>query len=103
MIGAVNLYTQQLLYVPLNRALRDEDRTALKLFFPFLQLLLTALNLLPSMQGLVYRGVSKVRVKVRVRVRVRVRLRAPPCSTCSRHSTCCPVCRAWGCLRLGLV
>lgn len=57
-IAAVHLYTQNLLYRKLNELLRGANRSALRPFFPFLQLLLTGLSLLPDVPGLVYRGVK---------------------------------------------
>ena len=48
----------QLLYEDLNRLLRDEDREKLRVYFPYLKLLLTALNKLPDVEANVYRGVK---------------------------------------------
>jgi len=43
----------QLLYGTLNKLLRDEDRSKLKPFFPYLKLLLTALQRLPNIKQMV--------------------------------------------------
>jgi hypothetical protein len=56
---AINIYTQQSpIYRELNQALRAADRTALKPWFCFLRILLTALHKLPSCPGVYYRGVT---------------------------------------------
>jgi hypothetical protein len=56
--AAINIYTQQSpLYRELNRALRDADRSALKPWFCFLRILLSALHKLPSCPGVYFRGV----------------------------------------------
>ena len=57
-IAAIHLYTQQAIYSQLNKMLRDRDRTKLLVYFPFLKLLLTALEKLPNYEGVVYRGVK---------------------------------------------
>jgi hypothetical protein len=46
------------LYRVLNRALRSENRQALKIWFPYLKLFDTALDKLPTVKGNVWRGVS---------------------------------------------
>jgi hypothetical protein len=57
--AAINIYTQQSpIFRELNRALRDADRSALKPWFCFLRILLTALHKLPSCPGVYFRGVS---------------------------------------------
>jgi hypothetical protein len=58
--AAINIYTQEspCIYRKLNQALRDADRTALKPWFCFLRILLTALHKIPSCPGVYYRGVS---------------------------------------------
>ena len=48
----------QLLYEDLNKLLRDEDRQKLRPYFPYLKLLLSALDLLPDVEATVYRGVK---------------------------------------------
>ena len=56
----------QLLYGKLNKLLRDEDRAKLKPFFPYLKVLLTALERLPNivqMVGVGCDGVVEVRVE----------------------------------------
>lgn len=55
----------QLLYEDLNRLLRDEDRDKLRVYFPYLKLLLTALDKLPDVEATVYRGVKVHRRGVR--------------------------------------
>ena len=42
----------------LNKTLRSENRQALKIWFPYLKLLDTALDKLPTVKGTVWRGVS---------------------------------------------
>lgn len=57
--AAIYLYTMDTpLYSALNSALRDENRVALKTWFPFLKLFITALEKLPSLQSIVWRGVA---------------------------------------------
>lgn len=46
------------LYRLLNKALRSENRQALKIWFPYLKLFDTALDLLPTIKGNLWRGVS---------------------------------------------
>ena len=46
----------QLLFAKLNELLRDEDRSKLKPFFPYLKLLLTALDRLPNIKQMVGGG-----------------------------------------------
>ena len=46
----------QLLYGMLNKLLRDEDRAKLKPFFPYLKVLLTALERLPDFKKMVGGG-----------------------------------------------
>ena len=46
----------QLLYERLNKLLRDEDRAKLKPFFPYLKVLLTALERLPNIEQMVGGG-----------------------------------------------
>ncbi len=46
------------LYRVLNKALRSENRQALKIWFPYLKLFDIALNKLPTVKGVVWRGVS---------------------------------------------
>ncbi len=59
-IAAIHFYTQESpFYSHLNRFLRDRDRTKLKPFFPFLKLLLSAIYLLPTIRGTVYRGIKR--------------------------------------------
>jgi hypothetical protein len=45
------------LYRVLNKALRSENRQALKIWFPYLKLFDTALDKLPTVKGVVWRGV----------------------------------------------
>ena len=59
--GAVTLYTMDGDFYPtLNQYLRTRDRSALKRFFPYLKLLLTARDMLPKYEGTVWRGVKGV-------------------------------------------
>jgi hypothetical protein len=59
--GGLWLYTAQSDFYPtLNRLLRTRDRSALKPFFPYLQLMLTARSKLPKYTGSVWRGVKGV-------------------------------------------
>ena len=59
--GALWLYTAESdLYPTLNGLLRTRDRSTLKPFFPYLQLMLTARNKLPKYTGSVWRGVKGV-------------------------------------------
>jgi len=46
------------LYAIINEALRKEDRNVLQPHFPYLRLLLDALNKLPNISALVYRGIK---------------------------------------------
>lgn len=59
--AGVYLYTMEWgkdsLYRVLNRALRNEDRSSLKPWFSFLKLFNTALEKLPSVQKVIWRGV----------------------------------------------
>ncbi|CAF4004090.1 unnamed protein product, partial [Rotaria sordida] len=60
--AAVYIYTMEwgdiTLYCVLNKALRSENRQALKIWFPYLKLLDTALDKLPTVKEAVWRGVS---------------------------------------------
>ena len=63
-IGALNLYSQDILYDALNTALRSADRDSVKPFFSYLRLLLDALHLLPEYhprggEASIFRGVNK--------------------------------------------
>jgi len=64
-IGAINIYTQawepasKSLYCVLNERLRSEDRSGVKAFFPYLKLLLTALDKLPKKEVTIWRGVKR--------------------------------------------
>ncbi|CAF2708395.1 unnamed protein product [Rotaria sp. Silwood2] len=59
--AAVYIYTMELgdttLYRVLNKALRSENRQALKIWFPYLKLFDTALDKLPTVKEMVWRGV----------------------------------------------
>ncbi|CAF0986732.1 unnamed protein product [Didymodactylos carnosus] len=62
--AALYLYTmemsdEQSFYHILNQTLRDENRSALKPWFPYLKLLDTAVNKLPSTKTVVWRGVGR--------------------------------------------
>ncbi|CAM4817974.1 unnamed protein product [Rotaria magnacalcarata] len=60
--AAVYIYTMEwgdtTLYRVLNKALRSEDRQALKIWFPYMKLFDTALDKLPTVKEAVWRGVS---------------------------------------------
>ena len=58
--AAIYLYTMQTsVHIKLNDALRTENRNELEKWFPYLRLLITALNKLPSLPTTtVYRGVA---------------------------------------------
>ena len=59
--AAVYIYTMEwgdtTLYRVLNNALRSENRQALKIWFPYLQLFDTALDKLPTVKEILWRGV----------------------------------------------
>lgn len=59
--AAIYIYTMEwgesTLYRVLNKALRSENRKALKIWFPYLKLLDTALDKLPTVKEAVWRGV----------------------------------------------
>ena len=59
--AAIYIYTMEwgdtTLYRVLNQALRSEDRQALKIWFPFLKLFDTALQKLPTVKEVIWRGV----------------------------------------------
>jgi len=64
-IAAIHLYTmewvikQSSLYYILNEKLREQNRDSLKFFFPYLKLLLSALENLPcATEKIIYRGVK---------------------------------------------
>ncbi|CAF3681997.1 unnamed protein product [Rotaria sp. Silwood1] len=60
--AAIYIYTMEwgdtTLYRVLNKALRSENRQALKIWFPYLKLFDTALDKLPTVKEAVWRGVS---------------------------------------------
>jgi hypothetical protein len=60
--AAIYIYTMEwgdtTLYRVLNNALRSENRQALKIWFPYLKLFDTALDLLPTVKEVVWRGIS---------------------------------------------
>jgi len=58
-IAALHLYTQESpLYHSLNAMLRDGDRDKIKIYFPFLRLMLSAMDKLPKVDKPVWRGVN---------------------------------------------
>lgn len=57
-IAAVNAYSQKALFRVLNSRLRDEDRSKLVQWFPYLKLLCQALLKIPDTQATVFRGVN---------------------------------------------
>jgi len=56
--GAVLMYTGNCLYSQLNKALRDENRKAVKKYFKYLRVLMEAFEFLPSQNGKLWRGIS---------------------------------------------
>jgi hypothetical protein len=60
--ASIYIYTMEwgddTLYRILNKALRSENRLALKIWFPYLKLFDTALNKLPPVKEVIWRGVS---------------------------------------------
>jgi len=59
MIASIYLFTSQAMYFPLNYALRSDNGAVVRMFFPFLRLLVSALDRLPNYSGMVYRGIKK--------------------------------------------
>jgi len=57
--AAIALYTDEHFYLPLNRVLREKDHSALRYFFPFIKLLLSALYKLQPQGKLVFRGIRE--------------------------------------------
>ncbi|CAF4172403.1 unnamed protein product, partial [Adineta steineri] len=61
--ASVYIYTmewgEQTLYRVLNKTLRNENRHLLKVWFPYLKLFDTALNKLPTVKEVVWRGVAE--------------------------------------------
>ena len=59
--AAIYIYTMEwgdtTLYRVLNNALRSENRQALKIWFPYMKLFDTALDMLPTVKGNLWRGV----------------------------------------------
>ncbi|CAF1035996.1 unnamed protein product [Adineta ricciae] len=60
--ASITIYTMEMdgnsLYRVLNKALRSENRDHIKPWLPYLKLFMTALNKLPSYQGVVWRGIQ---------------------------------------------
>ena len=60
--ASIYIYTMEWgetsLYRLLNKALRDENRQALEIWFPYLKLFDTALDKLPTVKEILWRGVS---------------------------------------------
>merc|ERR1712190_90249 len=56
--GAILLYTSNAIYRQLNKALRDEDRTTVEKYFPYLRLLFEACARLPQKKVTLWRGVG---------------------------------------------
>ncbi|CAF1234981.1 unnamed protein product [Adineta steineri] len=60
--ASIYIYTmewgEQSLYCVLNQTLRNENRHLLKVWFPYMKLFDTALNKLPTIKGVVWRGVA---------------------------------------------
>ena len=57
-IGAINLFTQNVLYAALNDALRSQEQERIAPFWPYIQLLNAALDKLPAAHGTVFRGIK---------------------------------------------
>ena len=58
-VAAITLYTMESEFYPtLNKLLRSRDRQGIKIFFPYLKLLLAARAKLPKYSGVVWRGVK---------------------------------------------
>jgi hypothetical protein len=79
-VKAIHIYTQEgPVYRLLNRRCRDANRSNLKVWFPYLRLLLHALFKLPPVKGTVYRGVTfLVTIKRACYAHGRARLPAQP-------------------------
>lgn len=56
--AAILLYTSNAIYANLNKCLREENRAAVKKYFPYLRLFLEAMNKLPQQSRVLWRGVS---------------------------------------------
>jgi len=56
--GAILLYTSNAIYKQLNKALREEDRTIVEKYFPYLRLLFEACARLPQQTRTLWRGVG---------------------------------------------
>eukprot|EP00932_Pfiesteria_piscicida_P003974 SRR837773.1388.p2 GENE.SRR837773.1388~~SRR837773.1388.p2 ORF type:complete len:458 (+),score=223.16 SRR837773.1388:236-1609(+) len=56
--GAILLYTSNAIYKQLNKALRDEDRSAVSKFFPYLRFLFEATDRLPQKKVTLWRGIG---------------------------------------------
>merc|ERR1740123_463437 len=56
--GAILLYTANAIYKELNKALREEDRSNVEKYFPYLRLLFEACDRLPQKKRTLWRGVG---------------------------------------------
>jgi predicted DNA-binding WGR domain protein len=56
--GSILLYTSNAIYAALNKALRDENRAAVKKYFQYLRLFLEAFDVLPQQNCKLWRGIS---------------------------------------------
>jgi hypothetical protein len=56
--GAIMLYTSNAIYRQLNQVLREEKRTQVRKFFPYLRMLLEATRRLPTRKAQLWRGLS---------------------------------------------
>jgi len=56
--GAILLYTSNAIYKQLNKALREEDRTEVQRYFPYLRMLFEACARLPVKKQTLWRGVG---------------------------------------------
>eukprot|EP00927_Polykrikos_kofoidii_P026473 TRINITY_DN23554_c0_g1_i1.p1 TRINITY_DN23554_c0_g1~~TRINITY_DN23554_c0_g1_i1.p1 ORF type:complete len:899 (-),score=181.94 TRINITY_DN23554_c0_g1_i1:334-3030(-) len=56
--GSILLYTSNAIYQQLNKVLRDEDRSRVEKYFPYLRMLFEACARLPSKSRVLWRGVG---------------------------------------------
>jgi len=56
--GSILLYTSNAIYKQLNKALREEDRTLVEKFFPYLRMLFEACDRMPQKKVTLWRGVG---------------------------------------------
>jgi len=56
--ASILLYTSNAIYAALNKALREENRSAVKKYFSYLRLFMEAFNVLPQQKCQLWRGIS---------------------------------------------